>query len=157
MGKQKENNKTESIAEHGREFSDVTLLMHEHIAAKAGLSGADHKYLGILMQRGPMTAGQLASHTGLTTGAATAMIDRLEKKKLVKRDFDKTDRRKIVIVPNYENTMKLLGGMFSEVKSKITSVMASFTDNETEVIERYLRLTIAAMNDIIEKIKVERT
>ena len=156
MRKQKENKKTVSVAELGRTFSDVTLLMHENIAAKAGLSGADHKYLGILMQHGPMTAGQLASHTGLTTGAATAMIDRLEKKKLVKRDFDKTDRRKIVIVPNYENTMKLLGGMFSEVQNNITSVMATFTDKETEIIERYLRLTIDAMNDIIEKIKGER-
>jgi len=157
MGKQKENKKTASITELGRAFSDVTLLMHENIAAKAGLSGADHKYLGILMQHGPMTAGQLASRTGLTTGAATTMIDRLEKKKLVQRDFDKTDRRKIVIVPNYENAMKLLGGMFSEVQNSIMKVMATFTENETEVIERYLLLTIAAMNDIIEKIKVERT
>src|SRR5690606_27842952 len=89
----------ETIVALGRNFSDTTILLHEQIAAKAGLSSADHKYLGILMQHGAMTAGQLASLTGLSTGAVTGVIDRLEKKELVRREFNPEDRRKISIVP----------------------------------------------------------
>ncbi|WP_245747729.1 MarR family transcriptional regulator [Parapedobacter koreensis] len=50
-----------------------------------------HKYLGFLLQRGQMTAGELSNITGLFTGAVTSLIDRFEKQKLVKRQADKID------------------------------------------------------------------
>lgn len=147
----------ETINALGRQFSDTTLLMHEIIAAKAGLSGADHKYLGILMQNGAMTAGQLSNLTGLTTGAITGVIDRLEKKKLVKRESDKEDRRKIMIVPNYENAMKLLGGIFGELQERMVKMMASFTEKEAEIIEKYLIASISVMKEVTEKFKEKIT
>src|ERR1700742_3676584 len=80
--------------------SYTSLQMHETIARKAGLSGTDHKYLGFLIVKGQMTAGELSKLTGLTTGAVTGLIDRFEKKKLVKRQFAREDRRKVIIDPN---------------------------------------------------------
>lgn len=142
----------DAITKLGRKFSDTTLLMHENIAAKAGLSGADHKYLGILIQHGAMTAGQLSKLSGLTTGAVTGVIDRLEKKKLVKRELGKDDRRKIMIVPHYENVMKLLGGVFSELQTKMVNLMDNFTEEETKIIEKYLLASIEAMDEIIASI-----
>jgi DNA-binding MarR family transcriptional regulator len=71
-------------------YSYTSIQMHEAIARKAGLSGTDHKYLGFLMEKGQMTAGELSNLTGLTTGAVTGLIDRFEKKKLVKRHLPKT-------------------------------------------------------------------
>jgi DNA-binding MarR family transcriptional regulator len=153
MNNHKADKKFDLINDLGRKFSDTTILLHENIAAKVGLSGADHKYLGILMQSGAITAGEFSNLTGLTTGAVTGVIDRLEKKNLVKREFDKNDRRKIMIVPNHENAMKILGGIFTSLQERMVKVMASFTDEETEIIEKYLYSTIEAMNDVIEKIK----
>jgi DNA-binding MarR family transcriptional regulator len=72
-----------------RLYSDNSILMHEAIARKAGLSGTDHKYLGLIVQNGTVTAGELSTLTGLTTGAVTGVIDRLEKKKFVKRKLTK--------------------------------------------------------------------
>jgi DNA-binding MarR family transcriptional regulator len=129
------------------------MLLHESIASKAGLSGADHKYLGILMQNGAMTAGQLSQLTGLTTGAITGVIDRLEKKKLVKREFDKEDRRKIMIVPNYDNAMKLLGSVFGDLQEKMVKLMSTFTDEEAKTIEKYLLSSIDVMKTVSEKLK----
>jgi DNA-binding MarR family transcriptional regulator len=146
----------DAINELGRKFSDTTILMHESIAAKAGLSGADHKYLGILIQHGPMTAGQLSKLTGLTTGAVTGVIDRLEKKELVKRELDKDDRRKIMIVPHYENAMKLLGGVFTELQNKMVKLMTTFTEKETEIIEKYLLASIEAMHEVIDILNQEK-
>lgn len=136
----------------GRAFSDTTILMHEAIARKAGLSGSDHKYLGLLIQQGSMTAGDLAKLTGFTTGSITGLIDRLEKKKLAKREFDKTDRRKIIIVPNIPNAMKLLGGIFGEVSTKMTALTDTLNDKEKKIIEKYMKSCIEIMQEITQKL-----
>ena len=58
----------------------TSIQMHEAIGKKADMSGTDHKYLGFLLQRGQMTAGEFSAITGLTSGAMTSLIDRFEKK-----------------------------------------------------------------------------
>lgn len=136
------------ISDLGKQFSDATIIMHEAIAGKAGLSGTDHKYLGILIRNGAMTAGELSKLTGLTTGAVTGVIDRLEKKDLAKREFDKDDRRKIIIVPNTENAMLLLGPAFADLQNKMVRLISTLSLQEREIVEKYLRSTIAVMNEV---------
>src|SRR5690606_9313916 len=121
-------------------------------ARKAGLSGTDHKYLGLMMDNGEMTAGEIAVLTGLTTGAVTGLIDRLEKKKLVKRQFDKEDRRKVIIVPNVANAMKLLEPIFSDLQEKTVELIASFSEKEIKIIEKYFQSSVAIMEDVTKKI-----
>lgn len=130
-----------------RQYSDASIFMHEAIARKAGLTGADHKYLGIILQHKELTAGDIARLTGLTTGAVTGLIDRLEKKKLLKRQFPKDDRRKVMIVPNVENSMKLLQPLFSELQQKTTALIASFSETEIQTIGRYFTEATVIMND----------
>lgn len=138
----------QSISEMGRQFSDATIFMHEAIARKAGLSGADHKYLGFLIKNGPMTAGELSKLTGLTTGAVTGLIDRFEKKKLAKRTFDKDDRRKIIIVPDTENATKLMGAVHANLQSKMVALISSLDEKEKEIIQKYMLSTIEIMNEV---------
>lgn len=140
----------ESFRAMSRQYSDKSLLMHESIARKAGLSGTDHKYLGLLIEKGPITAGEFAVITGLTTGAVTGLIDRFEKKKLAARVFDKSDRRKIIIVPKVENAMRLLKPIFAELQEKTTELIASFSKDELRVIERYFLSAINIM-DLVRK------
>src|ERR1700712_47514 len=90
-----------------QQYAYISIQMHEAVGRKAGLSGTDHKYLGFLIEKGQMTAGELSNLTGLTTGAVTGLIDRLEKKKLVKRQFAEEDRRKVIIEPNIQKIMAL--------------------------------------------------
>jgi DNA-binding MarR family transcriptional regulator len=135
-----------------RQYSDTSILMHEAIARNAGLSGTDHKYLGLLIEKGELTAGEFSKLTGLTTGAVTGLIDRFEKKKLVKRQFDKGDRRKVIIVPNIQNTRKLLEPIFAELQEKTTNLISSFSKNEIQIIEKYFLSAINIMNDVTNKI-----
>lgn len=134
-----------------RQYSDTSILMHEAIARKAGLSGTDHKYLGLLIQKGEMTAGEFSKITGLTTGAATGLIDRLEKKKLLKRQFVKDDRRKVIIVPNTQNAMKLLEPLFADLQEKSMQLIKSFSESEIQVIEKYFISAIQVMTETTEK------
>lgn len=138
-----------------RQYSDTSILMHEAIARKAGLSGTDHKYLGLLIQNGQMTAGELSSLTGLTTGAVTGLIDRLEKKKLVKRQFLKDDRRKVIIEPNSKNIMTLLEPLFAELQKKSENLIGSFTENEIKIIEAYFSQAIKIMNETTNKLNTK--
>lgn len=130
-----------------RQYSDTSIFMHEAIARKAGLSGADHKYLGLILQHKELTAGDIAKLTGLTTGAVTGLIDRLETKKLLKRQLTKDDRRKVIIIPNVENSMKLLQPIFKELHKKTAELIASFTDDEIQIIERYFTEATTIMRE----------
>jgi DNA-binding MarR family transcriptional regulator len=126
--------------------------MHEAIARKAGLTGTDHKYLGLILQHKELTAGDLSKLTGLTTGAVTGLIDRLEKKKLLKRQFTKDDRRKVIIVPNEENTMKLLQPLFIEIQQKTLDLIGSFSVSEIQAIERYFIESTTIMKETTNNI-----
>jgi DNA-binding MarR family transcriptional regulator len=135
-----------------QQHSYTSIQMHEAIARKAGLSGTDHKYLGFLIQKGQMTAGELSSLTGLTTGAVTGLIDRFEKKKLVKRRFAEDDRRKVIIEPNTKNIMALLEPFYKEFRNKTEKIIASFSNKEIQIIETYLLKTTELMNETTNKL-----
>lgn len=134
-------------------YAYTSLQMHEAIARKAGLTGTDHKYLGFLIEKGQMTAGELSVLTGLTTGAVTGLIDRFEKKKLVKRQYAEDDRRKVIIEPNTENIMALLTPLYKEYRIKSEKLTATFSDKETKVIETYFLKAIEIMNETTNKLE----
>ena len=139
-----------------RQYSDASIFMHEAIARRAGLSGSDHKYLGLLLQHKELTAGELSKLTGLTTGAVTGLIDRLEKKELLKRQFTKDDRRKVIIVPNVENSMKLLQPLFSGLQQRTADLIASFTKTEIQAIERYFVEATVIMKETTDNMNTKQ-
>lgn len=147
-----ENEAARSARKLSQLYAYTSIQMHEAVARKAGLSGTDHKYLGFLMQKGQMTAGELAQLTGLTTGAVTGLIDRFEKKKLVKRKFAEDDRRKIIIEPNTKNIMELFVPLYKEFRSKSEKLTASFSDKEIKIIETYFLKAIEIMNETTHKL-----
>jgi DNA-binding MarR family transcriptional regulator len=140
------------IRKLSQQYAYTSIQMHEAIARKAGLTGTDHKYLGFLIQQGQMTAGELSNLTGLTTGAVTGLIDRFEKKKLVKRKFAEDDRRKVIIEPNTKNIMALLAPLYKEFRSKSEKLTASFSNKDIKVIETYFQKAIEIMNEATQKL-----
>jgi DNA-binding MarR family transcriptional regulator len=135
-----------------QQHSYTSIQMHEAIGRKAGLSGTDHKYLGFLLQKGEMTAGELAGITGLTTGAVTGLIDRFEKKKLVKRKFAADDRRKVMIEPNTKKIMALLEPLYKEFRVQSDQLLTSFSNKEIKVIEAYFFKAIEIMNETTQQL-----
>jgi DNA-binding MarR family transcriptional regulator len=80
-----------------QQSSGQSVLLSHVIAEKVGLAPSDLECLGYLDDGGPMTAGRLSELTGLTSGAVTRMVDRLESAKYVRRRSDPADRRKVII------------------------------------------------------------
>jgi DNA-binding MarR family transcriptional regulator len=135
------------IRKLSQQYAYTSIQMHEAIGRKAGMSGTDHKYLGFLIEKGQMTAGELATLTGLTTGAVTGLIDRFEKKKLVKRRFAEDDRRKVLIEPNTKNIMALFEPLYKEFRNHSEKLIASFSTKELKVLEAYFSKAIEIMHE----------
>ncbi len=131
--------KLDLVRKLSQQYAYASLRMHETVARSAGIPGTDHKYLGFFLQQGSLTAGELAVLTGLTTGAVTGLVDRFEKKGLVRRQLSAEDRRKVIIVPDTKKIMALLEPFYEMFRIESGQLLASFTSEEMAVIERYFR------------------
>src|SRR5687768_3770344 len=135
-----------------QEFAYTSIQMHESIGRKIGFTGTDHKYLGFLIQKGQMTAGELSAITGLTTGAVTGLIDRFEAKKFVKRQLDPNDRRKVIIAPDSKKIAALLEPVYSDFQNNTDELFASFSAEELKTLETYFLKAMEIMNNKIASI-----
>ena len=136
----------------GRELSARTIMFHSAVAEKMGLSITEHKALDILSRQGLLTAGQLAEVTGLTTGAITGMVDRLEKVGFVKRVADSSDRRKIrveAVVEKYE----AMAGVFTSLGQAMNALLESYSDKELAVIHDFLTKVPELMDEETKKLR----
>src|SRR5437764_14336088 len=95
---QKKN--SEVPGELGRELRQLTSLgasFYRAAAARLGMTVTDMQVIDLLESTGPTTAGQLADLTGLTTGAITGMLNRLEETGLLRRERDPNDGRRVIV------------------------------------------------------------
>src|SRR6516164_7736183 len=95
------------LEEAMRRSSAQGAMFAKTVADRAGISASDMDCMDFLNLEGRMTAGRLAELTGLTTGAITGVIDRLEKAGYVRRERDESDRRKVFIAPVPERMMEI--------------------------------------------------
>lgn len=135
----------------GETASTETALFHQAAAASYGLGITDMKTLGVLLQEGAMTAGQIAQRLSLTTGAVTNLIDRLERQDLVKRMADPKDRRKVIVVVNQE---KLASGenVYLSMGEAFNRLYESYTIDELEFLARYQQAAIELTKQEIAKL-----
>jgi DNA-binding MarR family transcriptional regulator len=125
--------------------SGHAVLMHARIGEQLGLAPSDHKALDLLQRFGPMTAGQLAGRTGLTSGAITGMLDRLERAGYARRARDPQDRRKVVIEPAPAG-LPQLGAVFESLSQQTGALLNHYSDAELRLILDFLRRANAMMD-----------
>jgi DNA-binding MarR family transcriptional regulator len=113
------------------------VLLSEIIADKVGLAPSDLETMGFLEDAGPMTAGRLAELTGLTTGAVTHMIDRLERARYVRRRSDPADRRR-VLVELVPGRAKEFERFYGPMARGATEFLGRYSDAELALIAELL-------------------
>lgn len=77
----------------------LTVIHTNAIAHRIGLSATEFEAMDLITRFQPITAGRLAEFCGLTSGAITGIVDRLERQGFVRRDRDPQDRRRVFIIP----------------------------------------------------------
>src|SRR6478752_528882 len=119
-----------------RRSSAQGVIFGQTVANVAGISGSDLECLDFLNLEGRVTAGRLAELTGLTTGAITGLVDRMEKAGLVRRERDESDRRKvfIAIVPE---ALGRVGRYYEPLQKAVTKDWEGYTDDELKLLVRF--------------------
>ena len=115
-------------------------------------SPSDWDCLDVLDWTGPITAGGLAEHVGLTSGAITGVIDRLEKAGFVRRAPDPADRRK-VIVHLLRDRDRDLGEAFAQLGDAVDVLTGRYDDAELAVIVDFLRGANEALADSTDRMR----
>src|SRR6266487_5258319 len=87
----------EIVGRLARRHSTAVVLFHHAVAERLGLGPSDHKCLDLLRERGPMAGSDLGAITGLTSGAITGVVARLEQAGYIRREPDPHDGRKQVL------------------------------------------------------------
>ncbi|MEU7138508.1 MarR family transcriptional regulator [Nocardia sp. NPDC046473] len=126
----------------GREFASAMVNFHTATGKLLGLSAVERKCMDTLHILGPVPAGTIAEHTGLTTGAVTGLVDRLEKAGYAKRTRDPHDRRKVLVelVPN-ERVDALLAAVFVPFGAEMTELMSRYSPAELHAISDWIDRT----------------
>src|SRR5579859_262132 len=119
-----------------RKASAQGTMFAKAVADRAGISSSDMDCMDFLNMEGRMTAGRLAELTGLTTGAITGVVDRLEKAGFVRRERDESDRRKVFIAPVPERMMEI-GRFYALMQRAMQKQAERYTDSELKLLLRY--------------------
>jgi DNA-binding MarR family transcriptional regulator len=129
-----------------RELSTSTVLAASAIAEKVGMGPNDFKCAELLVRNGPMTAGQLAKASGLTTGAITGIVDRLERAGWARREADSKDRRKVIIHPGPQDNQKTAAELYDSHAQMMDLLLSNYSDEQLAFILRFVRRLTAINN-----------
>lgn len=125
------------LADEVRASQRATDIVDDLMSELLGINRTDARCLDILDQRGRMTAGRLAAESALSTGAVTAVVDRLERAGYARRVPDPADRRRVMVEPTplaHERAWELMGPM-GEVGRRLTE---PYSD---EQLQTFIELT----------------
>jgi DNA-binding MarR family transcriptional regulator len=126
----------------GREFITAVVIFHDSVGRLLGVTGVERKCLDILARRGPMTAGAIAEHTGLTSGAVTGLVDRLRAAGYVDRATDPQDRRRALISLRPDTRLnQVMPMVFGPLGQDMAALTSSYSQEELLAISDFLRRT----------------
>jgi len=132
----------DELAGVSRRYIASYALFNQAVADHLGLHPTDLQCLNLLtLERGPVTSGRIAEMTGLTTGSATRLVDRLEKAGYVVRERDAEDRRRVLVVTVPERIAEF-GRMWDRLGGGWSALFEELDDAELAVVIGHMRRTV---------------
>lgn len=120
-----------------RRYSTAAVLFHHAVAEHLGLGPTDTKCLDLLRERPAMTGSELATATGLTTGAVTGVVARLESAGYVHREPHPHDRRKQVLRP-VEERVQQVHEVIEPLRGDLATLLSEFDAHQLGALARFL-------------------
>ena len=139
----------EALDREGRRSGSIGSLHGRAIADRAGIHGTDFECLDVLDWAGPITAGELARHVGITSGAVTGVIDRLQRLGFVRRTSDPRDRRRVIVELELldEDRRAQMGALLNPLQEDMAALNERFDDDQLAAVLEWLQ----AANDAVER------
>jgi len=135
-----------------RRMGAQSVLKSQAIAERFGLHTTDLECLDLIYMRGRATAGELAQATGLTSGAITALIDRLERAGYVVREPDPADRRRTYVRIRAES-IEPIKAVYQPMQREMFKLWSSFSDRDLRVIADFLSRSTNLSAACVEKMR----
>jgi DNA-binding MarR family transcriptional regulator len=120
-----------------RKVSAQSVLFSQAVAERVGINSSDLECLDIIVLRGTVTAGELAAATGLTTGAITGVIDRLERAGFARRERDTEDRRRVLVRPLPEAERRI-APLYEALHRASMALWSRYSEQELALIVDFL-------------------
>ncbi len=136
----------QELNREARFSSSLTILFSQAVAERIGVHSTDIETMDLLHLLGPMTAGKLSEVTGLTTGATTRLIDRMERAGFVRRTHDTADRRRVIVEVVMENADRILP-LFAAMGKRMGALWSEYNLEQLRVIADYFRKTNLIMSE----------
>ena len=143
MSSLSQEKRAELVGELAREFRQFTGLgasFFRAAAARLGMTVTDMQVIDLLESAGPTTAGQLADLTGLTTGAITGMLNRLEETGLVRRERDPNDGRRVIVrLESGQDGMREPGPIFASLGQALDELASHYDEEQLSFLLEFLK------------------
>jgi DNA-binding MarR family transcriptional regulator len=133
-----------------RRVTGISVFVTQSMAERLGINATDLECLDFLLLHGPQTAGAIAEHSGLTTGAVTGIVDRLQRAKLARRTRDRIDRRKVRIAAAQDADARV-----KLIADPVKVAMASILDEYSEENLRLLLDFVARAHGSLTRVLAE--
>lgn len=134
-----DRNSIESVLRSLRRVNLQGSFFGQTVAIRFGLSESDVEALELLIDTGAATAGRLSELMGLSSGAVTRVIDRLEQAGYVRRVPDPADRRRVVVE------------LVPEKMAAVEATMARYGEKSATEMRRYSDADLAVINDFLTR------
>jgi len=127
----------EIVGRLARRHSTAAVLFHHVVAERLGLGPTDHKCLDLLREHGAMTGSELVAITGLTSGAITGVVARLESAGFLRRESDPNDGRKQILRPVADRA-RSIHDLVAPVRQDLSVLLKSFDDHQLTAVAAFL-------------------
>ncbi|WP_328873051.1 MarR family transcriptional regulator [Streptomyces sp. NBC_00287] len=139
-----------------RRYMASYALFNQAVADRIGLHPTDLQCLNLLtLEGGPVTTGRVAELTGLTTGSATRLVDRLERAGYVVRERDAEDRRRVLVATVPEKVAEF-GRMWERLGGGWSALFDDLDESELALIIGHMRRTVEFSGEQVARLRAEK-
>jgi DNA-binding MarR family transcriptional regulator len=136
-----------------RRYMASHALFNQAVADHLQLHPTDLQCLNLLgLEPGPVTTGRVAELTGLTTGSATRLVDRLERAGYVTRERDTEDRRRVLVTLVPER-MAEFGALWQKLNGAWYEMFDEYSDEEIALLTAHMRRTVELSAAQVERLR----
>jgi DNA-binding MarR family transcriptional regulator len=141
----------QQVIRGAREYGFGSVLFRHVIGEMLGVNATDMECLGVIVFKGVTTPSELARYTGLSSGATTAMLDRLEKSELIARRPNPQDRRSTQIVLVKETAEKV-APLFASLREVQDQILSSYSEPELELLVDFFTRSVTMWEEERKKL-----
>ncbi|WP_371501395.1 MarR family transcriptional regulator [Kitasatospora sp. NBC_00374] len=145
----------DELRDESRRYLASYVMFNQAVADHLGLHPTDVQCLNLLTgEPGPFTTGRIAELTGLTSGSATRLVDRLEKAGYVARRRDAADRRRVLVEP-VPAALQPVHDLWAELAVGWREMFEGYTEAERELLLRHMRRTTELSRQQIARLRAK--